>query len=448
MWATIVQSVRKRFVRSALAPPVQLPVAPFTIELRVLATAVWLPHNHQPAAVIPAASVESDVVVTEQAVAGASSSASVVSEPTVVEASLPSTPLPVVTPMSSALPSAHPVASRSRYGLTDFLQAFVTPHEAILRVQQVYDPLIAMVKFLEQHGEGPSLVVLSPERDHEAGELYPVRQALLRVTLKDHTYHVADFALKILKETYRDYQPLIPKILVAAIGHDLGKAPELRTATVYTMGDHTAASAVQVQKCFQGVDIPWLNEAINAIVAHHRGSKEPLDVLLKQADERARQYELSQQESGLRVQPFEQWCQLPALLQLVSLRVNVLKRTNLWEAVTHKDVVYIVPDALLDAARQLAKKQGVVELGLIRADDREPMLRRLVGLLRTQQLLGEDVGEGYYGRYYQVVMAKRANTKRLYLIPVKKEAFGEVQTQFEGRKEGLLSLVTDVRHVR
>ena len=83
-----------------------------------------------------------------------------------------------------------------------------------------------------------------------------------------------------------------------------------------------------------------------------------------------------------------------------------------------------------------------------RADDREPMLRRLVALLRAQHSLGEDVGEGYYGRYYQLVMAKRSNTKRLYLIPVKTDAFGDVHTQFEGRKEGLLSLVTDVRHVR
>ncbi len=183
-------------------------------------------------------------------------------------------------------------------------------------------------------------------------------------------------------------------------------------------------------------------------MAHHRGSKEPLDVLLKQADERARQYELSQQDSGVRVQPFEQWCQLPALLQQVSLRVNVIKRSNLWEALSFKDVVYVLPEALLEAARQLAKREGVVELGLVRSDDREPMLRRLVALLRTHQSLGEEIGEGYYGRYYQLVMAKRSNTKRLYLIPIKKEAFGEVHTQFEGRKDGLLSLVTDVRHVR
>jgi hypothetical protein len=328
------------------------------------------------------------------------------------------------------------------------MQSFITPNEALLRAQQVYEPIVAMLSFLDQHGECPSLVVISPERDHEAGELYPVRQALLRVTLKDHTYHVTDFALKILKETYRDYQPLIPKVLAAAIGHDLGKSPEFRTATVYTMGDHTAASAVQVHKCFQGHEAPWLPDVIHAIVAHHRASKEPLDVVLKQADERARQYELSQHSGGLRVEPFEQWCQIPELLQIVGLRVNVMKRQNTWEALSHKDVVYMIPDALLDAARNLAKTKGVVELGLIRADDREPMLRRLVSGLRAQHALGDDVGEGYYGRYYQVVMAKRANTKRMYLIPVKKEAFGEVHTKFEGRKEGLLSLVADIRHVQ
>lgn len=445
MWASLVGSIRTRF---GAAPPevsFEIVTAPFTIELRELATAVWLPHNQTPVVVV-SGPTEAVVPVSVPPVL------SVGPTPVLAGSTLGVAPVsPVgegagVTP--TTLPASAPVSSRSRYGLQDFLQAFVLPHESVLRMQLVYDPLVSMLQFLDQHGDGPSLVVLSPERDHEAGELFPVRQALLRVTLKDHTYHVADFALKILKDTYRDAAPLIPKVLVAALGHDLGKAPELRTATVYTMGDHTAASAVQVQKCFHGVDVPWLNEAINAIVAHHRGSKEPLDVLLKQADERARQYELSQQDSGVRVQPFEQWCQLPALLQLVSLRVNVIKRSNLWEALSFKDVVYVLPEALLEAARQLAKREGVVELGLVRSDDREPMLRRLVALLRTHQSLGEEVGEGYYGRYYQLVMAKRSNTKRLYLIPIKKEAFGEVQTQFEGRKDGLLSLVTDVRHVR
>lgn len=452
MWPAVLQSVTGRFVSRALDEPTRLPVEPFTIELVELAKAVWLPHNTPTPAAVPSGSSARDPVV-EGAIAGrVASPEALVGDPPASPSLEPLSSLPLPTSVST-ISSASPESTstepgRSRYAFTEFMQAFVTPHEGILRAQQVYDPIVAMLQFLEQHGECPSLVVIAPERDHEAGELYPVRQALLRVTLKDHTFHVIDFALKILKETYRDYRPLIPKVLVAAIGHDLGKAPAFRTATVYTMGDHTAASAVQVQKCFQGRDISWLNEAINAIVAHHRGSNNALDVLLKQADERARQYELSQQEGGLSVQPFEQWCQIPELLQVVSLRVNVVKRSNTWEAVSYKDVVYIVPDVLLDAARQLAKKKGVVELGLIRADDREPMLRRLVGSLRTQHFLGEDVGEGYYGRFYHLVMAKRANTKRLYLIPVKKDAFGDVHTQFEGRKEGLLSLITDVRHVR
>ena len=71
---------------------------------------------------------------------------------------------------------------QSERTLADFMAAFFTPHEAILKAQQVYEPVLAMIQFVDTHGDCPSLVVLEPEKDQEAGDLYPVRQALLRVT--------------------------------------------------------------------------------------------------------------------------------------------------------------------------------------------------------------------------------------------------------------------------
>ena len=73
------------------------------------------------------------------------------------------------------------------------------------------------------------------ERDEEeCTDLYSIRDTLAKVTLRDHTYRVTELALALLKET-RDGDLMIPKVLAAALGHDLGKIPRCATAA-HAMG--------------------------------------------------------------------------------------------------------------------------------------------------------------------------------------------------------------------
>lgn len=456
--AAIIDVYREWSLRQPIPPAPRIP-DPMTVHLSEIATAIWLPHNQPPSVpVVPLIVSPSGELVTTSPPAPAAGSA--VAQPvagapsSVVVSSAPVASVPSSTPgageesVKPSGPGSSPHGLTSEHVAQAFVQAFVTPHEGLLRQQGVFEPIMSMIRYLDAYGDCPSIVMMSPERDQEAADLHSVKQALVRVSLRDHTYHVVDFALRELKQRYRDGDPLIPKVLVAALGHDLGKAPHVRTATIYTMGDHTAASAVQVQTAFQGLDIPWLPEVVTAITAHHRASKEPLDVLLKSADAKARQYEISRLTPGTTIQPWEEWCQLDPLLQHVARDINVLSRQSSWKGVTLGTIVYVIPDTLLDAARALARERRVVDMSLIRSDEREPCLRRLVEILRKHEVLGGPVGEGYYGRYYQILSSKRGHAKRLYLVPIKKEAFGAVADTFEERKQGILTQIHDIQPTR
>lgn len=171
-------------------------------------------------------------------------------------------------PPDQSRPVSQPLRSEALQS-SALVRDLLAPHQAILEAQRVWVPLMEMVKVLEQYGHCPSVVVTAPEKDEEHSDLYSIRDTLAKVTLKEHTHRVTLMAMKSLKETYRDYEPLVPKMLVAALGHDLGKIPVFRASGIYTMGDHPAVSAMKVQELFAGFDIPWLKESLDAIRGHH-----------------------------------------------------------------------------------------------------------------------------------------------------------------------------------
>jgi len=332
-----------------------------------------------------------------------------------------------------------------------FVRDLLLPHEAILRAQHVWAPILELVKALEQYGRCPSVVVTAPEKDEEHSDLYSIRDTLAKVTLKDHTYRVAHLALKNLKETYRDYEPLVPKMLVAALGHDLGKIPVFRASGIYTMGDHPAVSVMKVQEIFAGHDIPWLKESLDAIRGHHRASKDQFAALLRQADGRARELEVAGFSRELKVEPWEAWFSVPRLLELMEPRINQLQRGGKWSAISIKDTVYVHPDLLLEAARRLSTECKVVDLSLIRLSDREKALRRIVDELRRADVLAVPIGEGFYGRGYQIIMNNPKRRGRVpprnYFVPIKLEVFNVAASDLEARKTGILEIVVELRSI-
>lgn len=411
---------------------------PFTITLEDLARNLWLKHNHS-------------MKVARQSIA--------VQEPNVEESKVP--PLMVSKPESAQLellsttaevesaPPQLPESARLQpVSMSSFFVVdFVTPYEAILQQQGVRQVIMRIIDMLEEHGSCPSIVLDGVEHDEEARELAVLRQTLGKITLKDHTHRVTTLAIGGLKSTYRDWEPLLPKLLVVALGHDLGKIPAFRQTSHYTLADHPTISAMKLRELVDKDDEPfWWEEALGIVKGHHRKTTQPFAAVLRQADTKARELEVVRSGNNLTLKPWDSWFQVQAVLDQLIDRINIVQRNRACDAFTLKSVVYCQPDAVFRAVQGCAKAEQVIDLCLIRSGDREMVLRRVVEAFREADILADDIGEGFYGRQYRVItsQAKRQGNVRQYFIPINLEAFGEQASVFEQRKEGWVQLITAV----
>ena len=434
-------------------------VVPSQIEITLedLAKDVWLPLNldfiQQTGELVEEA--EPTVSPVEHAAAEL--------EETIAPASLasPSAPALVVGPSSAQLTtppeevpqaatpdpatSPRPVSSGRSSAL---IRDFIMPYQPVIESQRALEPLLTVVKILEEYGDCPSIVTAGVERDEECTDLYSIRDTLAKVTLRDHTYRVTELALAVLKQTYRDGDLMIPKVLVAALGHDLGKIPRFRATAAHAMGDHPVVSALKLQECFAGTSIPWFSEVLDAIKGHHRIGKDRLGVILRQADGQARVKEMILSTQEMQEKPLDSWCAGSEVLAIVAPRINRPLKGNKWAAFSLKGVVYVTPDALLEAAKELARQKKIVEMGLIRSTDREDTLRRLVKILGAADLLAMEIGEHFYGRPFDIFTKKAGIKQRGYFVPVKLEAFRIAESELESRKVAFMQLVTEFQLAR
>lgn len=325
--------------------------------------------------------------------------------------------------------------------ITTIFDEIIEPYREALKKQNVIDGLYKIVELLNEHGSCPSIVTTSIEKDSESDEIYSVRDILLNITLKDHSFMVAKIGLQLLKETYKDYEPLVPKMLVAAISHDIGKIPALRESGLYAKADHPLISASKVADIFAGMDIIWLNSVIEAIKDHHRQSSDPFTLLLKKADSKAREIEISSVSKNVSIKEWDEWFDVNAFLAIIRPEINVIQTGNRWRAFSFGGVVYCQPELLYESAKTLALNRQVIDMTLLRAIEREVALRKIVGSLRTVGVIINDLEEGYYGRFYEIQMEKLK--KKMFLTPLKIEAFG-TPSDIERVKEGYLQIIKKV----
>jgi len=337
----------------------------------------------------------------------------------------------------------HTAAQGPRIKSTDFLNDLIEPYKNILTQQNAIEGVYKIIELLDEHGGCPSVVTTAVDRDSETDEIYSIRDILLKVSLKDHSYRVARIALKLLKDTYRekDYENLIPKMLVVSLGHDLGKIPALRASGLYAKADHPLISASKVNDIFMGKDIPWLNSATDAIKNHHRQTNDPFALLLKAADSRAREMEVAEVSKDISVKQWDAWFNVKSFLEILRPQINVVQTGNKWKAFSLGGIVYCQPDFLHKAARRLASEKKVIDMTLLKTSEKEMALRKIVNSLRDADAVGNGLAEGYYGRFYEVQMEKAK--RRMFLTPLKIEAFG-IPSEIERVKEGYLQMIKNV----
>lgn len=423
-----------------------------TITLEELAQRIWLKHNadYEP---VP---LDDDPATVEEGVPDITQpDMQATSQSVAADAQTPAAP-----PSPATLPAKAQVATEqkqmpvkapsvpvkegntTRFESNVIYQDIIEPYKNLYVGQDALTGVCKILELLDKHGNCPSIVTTGANKDSEIDDIYSIKQILLKVTLKEHSFRVAKIAVKLLKEQYRDYENLVPKTVTAALGHDLGKIPAFREIGIYSKTDHPLISASKVAELFDGKDIFWLNSVLEAIKNHHKHSDEQFSNLIRQADSKAREMEVAEVSKDLSIKPWEEWFDVERVLGMVLPHINIIQTGNMWQAFSFGSTVYCQPDFIYDLTRKLATESKVIDLTITSISEKEVALRKVVNSLRQKELLSCDIGEGYYGRNFDITLDKFK--KKFYLIPIKIEAFGVPAQQINIVREGHLQLIKEV----
>jgi len=315
------------------------------------------------------------------------------------------------------------------------IQEFYEPYRIYFENQGAKEGFIALLQFLDDVKNYPSVRGIKEEGGDD--QFFGYGELLSKVSLGEHSVDVARAMLDLLKETYRDYKNLIPKALIVSFGHDIGKAPVVSNSGAYGKADHPLLSAQKVAEIFAGRQPKWLNDALNAIKVHHSPKiSDQFAKLLKVADLRARAMEVAARSRDLKIRQWDEWFDSKEYLEILLPQINVLQAGNKWKAFSLGSVVYFQPDFLYESLRALAKEKGVIDPRLLRVLEKQDALKKVVESLRNEGLISDEVREPYWGRHFNVRTPK--NQKRMFLVPIKIEAFEVLPHVIEKRKEGYL----------
>ena len=317
---------------------------------------------------------------------------------------------------------------------------FFESYRSLFESQGASDGFIALLEFLDRYGSSPSIVMI--KSDSEADELYSVSGILQKVTLREHSLNVARIMLRLIKETYKDYENLIPRALVVSLGHDIGKAPLLRESGLYAKADHPIISAQKLGEIFSEREPLWLQIALETIREHHGPTKNPFTLLLMKADSRAREMEVAALSKELKVKEWNEWFDVKRFLEILLPEINLIKTGNKWDAFSYSSLVYIQPDFLYECAKRLANEKKVIDMILLKVSNKQEAIKKVVESLREARILSPDLGETKWGRSYEI-QSERFR-KKMFLIPLKIDAFGVLPHEIERRKEGYLETIERV----
>lgn len=318
-----------------------------------------------------------------------------------------------------------PASGKALMTVQAFYDEVIEPHKETLA--GMLEGINRIMELLERYGDCPSVVDVIADSEKRAATR--VGDILSKVTLRDHTFNVARIALRLLMDAYDDPVGYIPVVIIAALGHDLGKIPQLRSLGKYVKADHPLTSVSIVEEVFEkDKDAHWLKMVAKAIGEHHQSATDRLSELLKEADGKARQLEIEQAERRASL-TWEEWFDCKELLRRVGATVNVTQTGSAFRAFSVGNAVYCDPTFLYETAGAMAAERSIMDVSLLRDTDKDKALRRIVESLRKADMLTSELGKAYTTRRYEI-QVEQGKPKRAFLVPVKASAF-ENRAAFE-----------------
>ncbi|MDA8088819.1 MAG: HD domain-containing protein [Nitrospiraceae bacterium] len=342
-----------------------------------------------------------------------------------------------------------------------------------------------ILQLLDLEGDCPSVV--NGKGEAEGFTDKNAYDVLAGVKLYRHTLDVAEEMIKAFKGS----AAMLPKVLIASLGHDLGKLPSYRK-TLYSLGDHPLISVTILEGLPGYAGLPYKDEVNKAIVDHHRYPKGLLGEKLKEADQDARRTEIArniqdrpaageadpepsrpdeplQPAPKAEVNPAEKdsifithakkekekvktkevplpWFDAERFLAELKPYINRLDGQR-WSAFSMPDGhVYFQAAVLEEASKKLGK--GDPDIALMDSDKelKRNILYSAVCLLRREKdaIARGLIKDGFFGGPF-IVRMQEGREISSYYTPFNAEAFGEKVSYFEGLKEGKIKEIEEVR---
>lgn len=342
----------------------------------------------------------------------------------------------------------------------DRIQLFYTNH--IVAISGDYREVIEeLLTILDNEGDCSSVVRVAT--DLESSWNSTTYELLGKTNLADHSLNVADEAIRMLEEENSRF--MIPDMVIAALAHDIGKAPSLRS-DLYSLGDHplTAGRVLIDIEAFNR--IPKKEILLKAIKLHHKKPEDLLGKTLKFADQLAREKELEHAQSLLppRDQPRENyelpclvmddlprekvkkeafkgmnipWFDLDSMIAQLKSHINQVDGRRFTAFSMSNGYVYIQPKLIENIAKEQAEKGGTLDVVTMEKEDMQKVLVSIAQVLREKELLAKEfVKTGFYASYFTIVF-KGGNELKGYYTPFHAEAFGSIG-EMEPIKNGIL----------
>jgi len=166
-------------------------------------------------------------------------------------------------------------------------------------IQNIRACIDELLELLDDEGDCPS-VVKRNRKEAEAGLAPNVFDILATVPLYRHSLNVAREIATLCTQ-----KVVVPKAIIAALAHDLGKLPSYQ-ASLYATGDHPYIASIVLGSITTFQDLAYADEVVDAVRQHHRPEPElELAQKLKAADQTSRSKEIASMLGPSREDPIK-----------------------------------------------------------------------------------------------------------------------------------------------
>ena len=365
-------------------------------------------------------------------------------------------------------PATHKISWRHER-IHEFYKKHVLPYEKILGTSGYLKPVTTLLALLDAHGDCPSVV--QADQDHEYQAIQTVYDLLSKITLLDHSLNVAEQMIAgVAKAKTRDPEMIMGKILVAALGHDIGKIPSLMNAGTYRKGDHPYISYLVLKNAIFMETSPQHEDILMAVKSHHYQIREGFTHDLRKADQAAREMEAEQlslqgnsttdlvriihdqkeseaelpsknKESKAKGESPEiidlSWLDPDEFLALIEPEINRVEKNSYFRAFSmNNGLVYIMLSLVSETVIQLAKKHNHAEV-LVNADTTEKKRSlefTVKTLLAEKGLIPSFIGQGFAGARFGLMDGNGKKKMVGIYMPIEARAFKTSLAELENKK--------------